>query len=62
MDYFGSTFAASPDETPTGTPTVEKEIQIERTLGRDRLNLNFDVTSLEKEIEMSFAQNRDAFS
>lgn len=62
VDYFGSGFTASPDATPGGTPTVEKEIQMERTLGRDRLNLNLDVTSLEKEIEMSFAQNRDAFS
>lgn len=62
LDYFSSSFPASSDPTPGGTPSVEREIQIERTLGRDRLNLNFDVTSLEKEIEMSFAQNRDAFS
>lgn len=62
VDYFSGSFAASPDATPGSTPSVEKEIQMERTLGRDRLNLNFDVTSLEKEIEMSFAQNRDAFS
>lgn len=62
MDYFGSGFAASPNETPSGTPTVEKDIQLERTLGRNRLSLNFDITSLEKEIEMSFSANRDAFS
>jgi hypothetical protein len=62
VDYFSSTFTPSAYGTPDGTPTVEKEIQMERTLGRERLNLNFDVTSLEKEIEMSFAQNRDAFS
>lgn len=61
VDYFGNAFTASPDGTPAGTPTVEKEIQMERTLGRDRLSLNYDVTSLEKEIEMSFSQNRDAF-
>jgi len=62
VDYFGTAgFTASLDPTPGGTPTVEKEIQLERTLGRDRLNLNLDVTSLEKEIEMSFRQNRDAF-
>lgn len=61
VDYFSSTFADSLNGTPNGTPTVEKEIQMERTVGRDRLSLNFDVTSLEKEIEMSFAQNRDAF-
>lgn len=62
VDYFSSAFTASPSGTPGGTPTVEKDIQIERALGRDRLNLNLDVTSLEKEIEMSFAQNRNAFS
>lgn len=62
MDYFGSGFTTSSGGTPDGTPTIEKEIQIERTLGRDRLSLNYDVTSLEKEIEMSFSANRDAFS
>lgn len=62
VDYFSSAFTSSAYGTPDGMPTVEKEIQMESTLGRDRLSLNFDVTSLEKEIEMSFAQNRDAFS
>lgn len=62
LDYFSSGFTASPNRTPDGTPTVEKDIQIERTLGRDRLSLNYEVTSLEKEIEMSFSANRDAFS
>lgn len=62
VDYFGAAFSASPDNTPELTPSGEKEIQIERTLGRDRLRVDFDVTSLEKEIEMSFAANRDAFS
>lgn len=62
VDYFSSTFTPSAYGTPDGTPTVEKELQVERTLGRDRLSLNFDVTSLEKDIEMSFAQNRDTFS
>lgn len=63
VDYFSAEYTASGAGTPIGTSAAdEKDIQLERTLGRDRLSLNFDVTSLEKEIEMSFAQNRDAFS
>ena len=37
---------------------------MERTLGGkggNRLSLNYEVTSLEREIEMSFSQSRDAF-
>ncbi|KAH6622075.1 leucine rich repeat protein-like protein [Boeremia exigua] len=61
VDYFSGSFTSSPSDTPNGTPSIEKDIQVERTIGRERLNLNLDVTSLEKEIEMSFAQNRDSF-
>ncbi|OSS45242.1 hypothetical protein B5807_10238 [Epicoccum nigrum] len=60
VDYFGS-FSDSLDGTPDGTSSIEKEIQMERTLGGNRLSLNYEVTSLEREIEMSFAQSRDAF-
>ena len=64
VDYFSS-FSESLDATPNGTPSVdEKEIQMERTLGGkggNRLSLNYEVTSLEREIEMSFSQSRDAF-
>lgn len=57
VDYFGA-FSESLDNTPDGSPGVgekEKDIQMERVLGgNNRLSLNYEVTSLEREIEMSF--------
>lgn len=40
------------------TPTVEKDLQ----LGASTPDVEHDVTPLEKELEMSFAENRRAFS
>jgi hypothetical protein len=64
-DYFGGIkfdigSSESLDLTPDGTPD-EKEVQLSRTLGTDRLRIDYDVTSLEREIEMSFAHDENAF-
>jgi hypothetical protein len=64
-DYFGGIkfdigSSESLDLTPEGTPD-EKEVQLSRTLGTDRLKIDYDVTSLEREIEMSFAHDENAF-
>jgi hypothetical protein len=60
-DYFnGTRFEMGSSSVSLETPN-EKEVQISRAVGTDRLRLDYDVTSLEKEIAMSFAHDENAF-
>ena len=60
-DYFGGIkFDMGSSESLDVSPE-EKDVQLSRTLGTERLRVDYDVTSLEREIELSFAHDESAF-